>query len=245
MPYFRSVLILVVTLLFLVGSNVAEAMTINYDTKPADMAGMQVTATYIDDTGNTQSEILVWGSLGGDAWGVINDNSEWSLTIEEQTSTWTNMWILISNINLTKISIDGLNGNTVFDTFSYSYGSNGSYLGYAFSINANEIEVEDGQLTSGTEINPWSISVAFEGILINASYSNPVTIGGGSNQDLYSTLELNFKDLQGNEIFYNNDLYDELFFYADTDTINPVPEPGTLLLLGAGLLGLSAAVRRR
>ena len=195
-----------------------------FATTGADMAGMSVT---------------VYSSYGLDiqTWQIRDDQSGgafgrgWSLT--QSGDTYKSPWIFsVSNpcISVYHLSINAIVGGTVFDLTgpeygNDSFGTDGSLRGWTFEA------LESSHLYSLTGVEPN----------ILALYSDIVKLEGaqGPLGDLYGSLDINLGDLTR---FSSGSM---LQFFADTDTIAAVPEPATMVLLGAGLLCLASISKRR
>ena len=214
--------------LLVLGMTQTQAAVINFDnTAPVDipgvadfqtlgdmMDGMLVTASFMDGA----SETLAWGTTGAGTGGVFGTG--WSLVASGDTFnafawSFTNDGAGV----LTGLTLDGVPGLTLFDTsFGGAFGTDDSFFGRDFATNLNE------------------------DALIVATYRQPVGVNGAPPVgDLYHVLDVDFSGMS------NGGTRESFLFSQDTDNdarITQVPEPGTMALLGLGLLG-AAAVRRR
>ncbi len=190
----------------------------NWQTFGNTMDGMQVTATF----GNG-SETKTWEDTSGAV------GTGWSLVMQYMATanTWFDYawWILTNNTNspITSLVIDGRPGNTVFDIIlddsdEYSPGS------------------ENGRAAvANSDISPY--------LNVDVLYSTQVTVKGTFYDDLYQTVTFDFSStgypsagLQPGHSFW---------FALDTDNVNPVPEPATMLLFGIGAMGIAAFRKRK
>jgi len=188
------------------------------------MEGMRVTAILSDG-----SRILTlsrnWSdSAGPDTGGVNFSTPEFALSVTGDTFE-ANNWRLdttsIGGWHLLTLNFDGSTGQTVFDrTFGGSIGTPNSASGRDFG----------GFLTFGGTIN--------------ALYTNIVAIGTNAPVgDIFASAVLTF----GDGTFANGVSGGRQYrFGLDTDTAASTlaPEPGTMLLLGTGLLALAGGLRR-
>ena len=220
------------------GSNVVKVADVEkFSTFGDMMEGMEITATYKNGDG-----VLATWKGTTNQYGVAHatdypsewPNAEREFQLSYDGDTYYNFNWLFEDLGdgaITKISIDALAGNTVFDV--QDYGSNGplsnepdtpgSRRGYAFDLLDESL------------VDTYDISVTYKDLV--AVGSNPA-VG-----DLYGTLEIMFGDTTATA-FVNNGT-GSFKFKADTDIIVPIPEPGTVLLLGVGMLGLLGLARKR
>jgi PEP-CTERM motif len=193
-----------------------------FQTTGAMMGGMAITAYFSDNSSVTDD----WVSLGGVAGQVSNAYSGGIWSIYQSGDTWTNAWQIrnTTSLSITRIVIDAVPGNTVFDIWGNSVGTDGSGLGHVFSVD------DDTHL----DLN------------INVTYRDRVTLGASPIVgDLYRYLDIEFLTDLGYNQFETND---ELNYVADTDTIDhggEIPEPGTMILLSTGLVGAFLISRSR
>ena len=201
--------------------NLTEGM-IGWGTTGNEMAGMSVFATFSDNTWESVAwiaEVPFAGRASGTGWNLY-----------ENGDTYTEEWSLsnLTGKTLKTLVIDAKPGNCVFDTEHNvgpdGYGTAGTFLGRAF--NPRYADQVDLTMTA----------TYYDEVALDA---NPVPVG-----DIYRYLKIDFDGVgfaSGRALRY----------LADTDELNhagdltPVPEPGSVLLTAAGILGLLAFRRRR
>lgn len=188
-----------------------------FQTTGAMMGGMQVVATLIGANG-TFTETRSWAATGAASGGVTGTG--WSLT--QTGDTFAGLWSFnFTNVgtapfNLLTLSLDGNSGLTLFDRFfNGTAGSTGSF-------NGSDLSFTDDTISAAV------------------TYSDVVGIGGNAPVgDIFHQVSIQFGD----------GIARSFQFLQDTDNdsrINqPIPEPGTLSLLGLALAGVSWRVRRR
>ncbi len=225
----------------LLGSAQAATITINeipdtveyvdsitsYTTTGFDMTGMTVSVAYEGGGFDT----VTWDA-GGVGTGAVGNG--WSLYMNDPSLTtyYGGYWIFdvaAGGTAINSILLEGFDSNVLFDDEAPAYVGD---VGTAGSGYGNELTIDNAY--NGMPDTTYSGEII-------VSYIGDVAITGTAVYgDVYQSMLIDFT---AGGAFTEKD---SLFFYQDTDNIvNPVPEPATMLLFGAGLSGLLGMRARR
>jgi len=206
----------------------------NVAVSSAAMAGMTVTMCF---AGAGPCDTAIWGAGATGATGT-----GWSF--EAGNDSFANPFLIsVFGRQLQSFTLYGLGARTVFDTVTDPILA----AGQSPSLNSSPGS-GDGRPFTLVGLQPDISGIA-------VSYFDKVYVGNTDYNDLYLGMQVSFTMANVAVSGFSG----EFRFLSDTDQVaaggtlnllppsnpNPVPLPGTLALVGAGLLGLGLTRRRR
>jgi hypothetical protein len=175
-----SIVGLTLTLLGTITTPLKATTLIGFSTTGEMMAGMQVTASFLDGT----SQSVVWTTTGQGSGGAYGN--AWSLT--ETGNSFNSPWTLTNNgRGITSLVIDAIPGNTLFDNVKVQEITPGSADGWSFqtlsgvsptfSAYSNPIDISQGDLFGSLSLywtNGFTGTMKFRADTDSGSANDPV-----------------------------------------------------------------------
>lgn len=202
--------------------NSAQVSAIPSSTFDADSEGWN---TYSLSPGGASA--VTWNSSGGNPGGNISaDDQDAGFWLFQSPATWANDWTeyvdgtLGFDLKVTTTNFSGYNDTTGYPivTLDLNEAGDGVYLGWFADINP----VLDNWTRYLVEINDTNFQVV------------------GSSLTFYEAIQ------QITGVFIFGDYLDGLdTTFLDNVNVSPIPEPTTMLLFGAGLIGLAGLGRKK
>ncbi len=192
--------------------------------------GMSITAHAVPYTG---ADITLDGA------GYALAGAGWSTVGTAIRTPWGNRWVEYEvqlsagnwNIGVNAINDDRTNsGDAIKDSV---------YTGFQISTDwTNDLILIDA---SDNEVNHGFVNV---GIASDGLYTLKLTWLNDSNSYLMQDNPPWDANIQINSVFFDDTNTPKRVLFDDTDSPVPTPEPGTIFLLGSGLVGLAGYARK-
>lgn len=244
LPLLRRLAVASAVLASGIGSTAGAQIVTSANGTPYNTSGVESFSTGRNARGmnvyvclSTGCNNYTWGNLTGSYSGVQTDDFRIRLGDNEDTFDGDWRFDLYSNANLESVTFSGFASDIVFDRTEPSFGTPGSSLG------------RDGDLINTCPFFYLGGDCAsFNNTTVE--YRNIVSLDGVTYGDLFESVFIDFSNVtlrgRSSQGGFDED-YSAFYMRLDTDnaSLARVPEPGSLGLVAAGLLGLAGVVRRR